>query len=263
MAYAQAIAADFPREDSLCEACGYPLRGVSTDACPECGAAVADSSPTRRTGLPWQRRWRLSSYVATVAAMATSPRWAFGRMSLGDPAWNGRLFLLANACVAGGVWLGLDLVWTARHAFWAWAVAMATVKAVIVLTYLEVLGLSFFCKRRGWRMPLARAERVGCYASVGWVPAVALLAGVHALEQRGWLSGLWSGVASPLGARAIELGMLTAAAGIAMLWFEWLSWLGARRVRFANVAEPATPLSPGAADGGAPQIRETPRRHGV
>ena len=46
-------------------------------------------------------------------------------------------------------------------------------------------------ERLGGRMPVARAERLGCDASVGWLPAVAAMARVHALERRGVLASGW------------------------------------------------------------------------
>ena len=104
---------------------------------------------------------------------------------------------------------------------------------MIALTYVEALGLSFFSRRRGWRIGLGRAERVACYASVGWLPAVAALAGVHALEQGGVFASLWGAWIGPW-THAAELGVLVAAGGVVMLWFEWLCWLGARRIRYAN-----------------------------
>lgn len=226
----------FPDEDSLCEACGYRLHGVGGDRCPECGLPVADSSPVRRTGLPWQRAWGVGAFVRTAAAMVRSPGGTFRRMRLSDTGWSARLFLLANACLSGGVWLAIDLSWAGRSLFWSWGVAMAVVKSVIVLTYVEVLGLAFFSRRRGWRVSLRRAERLGGYASVAWPAAVALLASVHALEQRGVLAATWERWIGVWTASA-KLGVLVAAAGVAMLWFEWLCWLGARQIRYANEAE--------------------------
>ncbi|MFW5681400.1 MAG: hypothetical protein ACOC1G_00195 [Phycisphaeraceae bacterium] len=227
----------FPDDDSLCEACGYRLHGVAGDACPECGEAVAASSPDLRTGLPWQHAWGAISFLHTASTMVRSPGEAFRRMSLSDTGWNARLFLLMCACLSGAVWLVIDLAWAGRSVFWSWGVAMAVVKSVILLTYVEVLGLSFFSRRRGWRVSLDRAERLGGYASVAWPAAAAVLASIHALEQRGVLAGAWERWIG-MWSFSAKLGVLVAAAGVAMLWFEWLCWLGAQRIRYAN-APPA------------------------
>lgn len=228
----------FPDAESLCEACGYRLYGVGGDRCPECGTPVADSSPEQRTGLAWQHAWGPIAFVRTAGEVMRSPGRAFRRMSLYDTGWNARVFLLGSACLSGVVWLMIDLAWAGRSVFWSWGVAMAVVKSVILLTYVEVLGLRFFSRRRGWRITLGRAERLGGYASVAWPAAAGMLAAVHALEQRGVLASLWErwiGVWSG----SAKLGVLVATAGVAMLWFEWLCWLGAQRIRFANADPPS------------------------
>ena len=115
----------------------------------------------------------------------------------------------------------------------AWGYAMLAVNAVLIMTYVETLGVTFFSYRRGWRVPFATAERVACYASVGWVPATVVMAGIHlALEtrtlQRWWLIHFSQWTAD------YTLGLWAVGFGLAILGFESLVWLGVRRVRYGN-----------------------------
>ena len=67
-------AADAP--DRLCERCGYDLRDLPQERCPECGLAFdARAAPTPR--IPWLRRRRVGAVVAfwqTVLMATFSPR---------------------------------------------------------------------------------------------------------------------------------------------------------------------------------------------
>jgi hypothetical protein len=57
-----------------CEKCGYTLTAVATaDTCQECGTAIADSRPTARPGLAWQRGPSLRSWLATLGRYAVRP----------------------------------------------------------------------------------------------------------------------------------------------------------------------------------------------
>ena len=110
---------------------------------------------------------------------------------------------------------------------------MGTAKGVLLFSYVEAAGLWFFSRRRGWRVPFRRAERIVAYASVGWLPAAALLAaaapalagpGADAFGQR--LLGAPHPLLGPL--------LLLALLGAAGLAFETLAWVGVRRLRYAN-----------------------------
>src|SRR5262249_5559751 len=104
--------------------------------------------------------------------------------------------------------------------------------AVIGMTYIEALGVSFFSRRRGWRVPWRLAERVVCYAAVGWIPATMLCVKAFMLVPSGYFFRLghrWGGSWDTL-----EVFVPVIVLSLSVLWFETLVWLGARQMRFAN-----------------------------
>ncbi len=107
------------------------------------------------------------------------------------------------------------------------------VAGLYLLSYVEVLGVIFFGRRRGWRVPFALAERVVCYACVGWMPAAILMGLTLDRYMAGdidrWmhrLLGVWGTWQS------IEMMVLIGC--VAMLWFEMLVWIGVRQTKHAN-----------------------------
>ena len=235
----------FPHREALCESCGYPLMGVASDGvCPECGAAVADSHPCWRTGPAWEARRSPRTALRTALAIALHPRRTFRRMRVDGVNGPARAFL---ALVAGAVavgWCALELILLVQvnppRALGAVAllviacsVLVAVSGFIALLTYIEALGVTYFSGRRGWRVPWRLAERVVCYASVGWVPAALVLAKARVLEVSGaldrWLYRLM-GVPVPDYALAV---MALVFAG-AILGFEVLVWVGVRQVRYGN-----------------------------
>jgi hypothetical protein len=72
------IARDIP-----CLKCGYNLRGLTTDRCPECGASIA-LARTRESFLPWlhrRRMGRLRAFWATVAVVLFRPQRLYAEFS--------------------------------------------------------------------------------------------------------------------------------------------------------------------------------------
>lgn len=221
------MAEPFPREDDLCESCGYPLRGVAaTGFCPECGAAVEASDPRRRPGLPWQNRRSAGALLHTAAQVFFRPRRAFRQARVHDPRLPARLYLLTLATAASALWAGTAALTTRPNALGLVGGAILVGHAVIVLTYVEALGLAWIGRQRGWRTPLAVTETVACYAAVGWLPAVLIaraLLGLLALAPpRVWLDPAY----------LPALGVTVAA--IAMFAFEIYVFIGVRQVRYAN-----------------------------
>src|SRR6185312_2923590 len=51
------------QEDKYCPACGYDLRGITSDRCPECGLDVRGAS---QFTVPWQDRKRIGEIRALV-----------------------------------------------------------------------------------------------------------------------------------------------------------------------------------------------------
>jgi hypothetical protein len=224
------------RDDWLCERCGYPLKGVETrpDAhCPECGLAVDESRPHRRIGPAWQNHPSPRAWLATAAAVLGHPRDTFRTMRLDGSNLPPRLFLLSMALGVGTFWGIFTAALGTRAGLMSWAAGMVAGKLVLVMSYIEAGGVAFFSGRRGWRVPFHTAERVTGYASVGWLLAAFILAGLNLLERGGFFDPLLDAVAGPY-AEAVRPVLGLAALGLAILGFETLVWTGVRAVRFGN-----------------------------
>jgi len=216
----------FPSNDTLCEACGYALQGLSSAGdCPECGRAIAESSPALRTGP--------DALLKTVADLALRPRLFFRNMRVDGSNASARGFLaLATVfiglgwCVMQVFWIGSSLGTGLIH----WTILSAS---IVLLSYIEAVGVVFFSRKRDWRVPFKLAERLACYASIGWIPAAFVMGWALAHFQDGsidrWMRqllgtwGLW---------QSVELLVLIGA--VAMMWFEVLVWTGVRQTKFAN-----------------------------
>ncbi|GAB4108322.1 MAG: hypothetical protein Kow00105_14990 [Phycisphaeraceae bacterium] len=147
---------------------------------------------------------------------------------------SARLVLLLVAMTSGITWFILLNGWHAGTGLTRTVIlSLVVCDAVILLSYVEALGVWYFSRRRGWRIPMKLAERLVCYSAIGWWPAAVSMALAVQAQQRGlidrWMSHLiggwepWQSIA-----------LLVLIAGLAMLWFETLVWIGVRKTRFAN-----------------------------
>lgn len=224
----------FPGPDSLCEACGYALRGLSCDgACPECGQAIAESSPDLRTGPAWHDGSILRGLAQTLSHLTFHPKRFFRTMRIDGSNDRARLFLALVAGMCGLGWGAMELALQRGGDEDILARSTAAALGVIVLSYIEALGVTFFSRRRDWRVPFNLAERLVCYASIGWVPAAAAMGVIYRLLANGtldrWMQRLL-GVWGPW--QAVALWMM--AGSVAMLGFEVLVWTGVRQTKHAN-----------------------------
>lgn len=224
----------FPTDDALCEQCGYPLRGLPGDAvCPECGLAVSESSPAKRLGVEHGFETKVFRLMEIIFASLFVPKATFRAMPIDVSRWKDRLILLLCALMAGSAWgaIGGEAVeGVYRHADW---LDRLVPLAVIVMTYIEMLGVSAFSKQRGWRVPFALAERVCCRAAIGWLPGLLIAgAGMWVLK---WFAFGQPWFEQPYG--IVRVGWLFFAVLFvsALLWFESLVWVGVRQVKYANV----------------------------
>lgn len=233
----------FPTDDSLCERCGYPLKGLSHDAvCPECGLAVAESSPVKRFGMPINKGRGLAlRYVKVQLKIIFSPRSFFRALSINEGNPRHKRYFFSSIMIAAVVWFLLmlgGLLWIDHAPLnlklirYRFLLLVFFILGLMLLTCIEMIGVTAFSKRRGWRVPFHLAERVCCYASVAWVPGVAIAAAGYWLLEvfaagQPWFEQL-------LG--LVRVGWLCYAGLfiLSLLWFETLVWIGVRQVKYAN-----------------------------
>lgn len=252
----------FPSRDSLCEDCGYPLRGLADKThCPECGAALSKSSPGRRDLGEALKDQSVYGFLKRAAMFLSHPRDAFRRLPIDGPDLLGQGFLFWMSTLSA---LAFSLIWfvialTPGHptrapvqgysGFMVCFIAAAVL--INLLTYMEMLGVTAISRRRGWRVPYRLAERVCCYASVGWLPGVLLAgAGLFLIDRfavgRLWFNGL-------VGLVRVSWLCYGGVFVLSLLWFETLVWIGVRQVRFAN-AWPAEPVGVGPGAGNSDDL---------
>jgi hypothetical protein len=154
-------------------------------------------------------------------------------MRIDGPNHTARLFLLLVAAGLGALWFAV------AQGVYGYTPASALLQEAILtsgivsLTYVEALGVTYFSRRRGWRVPFRLAERLVCYCAIGWLP-VAIIMGVTMRfyadgRLDGWMSSLL-GVWGPW--QSLELLVLIGA--VSLLWFETLVWVGVRQTKYAN-----------------------------
>ena len=231
----------FPWPGSVCESCGYSLQGQMPDGvCPECGLDVEASNPIHRPGLPWQNRMTLKNWLATLCLLFFVPGRNFRKLRIGGANVGDRIFLctliFGLAAVVWGVFQYYRI-----YRPWLWSVIIMT--GIPAATYIEVLGVMFFSKRKGWRVPFELAEQVACYASVGWIPAIALMAAIQILYERGFIATWWYAYWGSSYTMKIDfvtdIALSIAVFTVSILWFETLVWLGVRKTCFANAPSPS------------------------
>ncbi|MEM6505339.1 MAG: hypothetical protein AAF711_07715 [Planctomycetota bacterium] len=232
----------FPAVDSLCEVCGYPLRGLPADGvCPECGSVVIESSPAIRTLDFTGHGLGLKTYWRTLLNFLIHPKRSFRLLAISRSSLVPEKFLFRNSFISGLlisaiVFVGTSFIIQPRFHTIPFRSAMilflACAVGISLLTFIEMLGVTAFSRRRGWRVPLPVAQRVCCLASVGWLPG-AVIAGVGI-----WLLQAY-GVGRPwfdqlLGLVRVGWLLYGVLFVLSALWFETLVWIGVRQVKYAN-----------------------------
>lgn len=249
------LASDITDTTLLCERCGYVLEGLDErGACPECGKPIAESLPSARTGTPFQTSPGLRGFLRQCWSLVRRPAELFAAMRVeSDP--NALLFFFSSGLAAIslvgpiGIFALLlgdspeDRVIGVTVPLFLW---LPFVFALVFLMWLERVGVVFFSRKRGWRVPRPVAAAICANAAPGWIAAGALVhvgIGLMLLIQRitydlprGWRP--WAETA------AAAMPFLGFIAG--MLIFETLVYIGVRRCKYANWVERPAPASPAA-----------------
>lgn len=240
----------------LCEYCGYDLAGLTrNDNCPECGKPIAESLPENRTGTPWQVALKTKTrWCRTARSVMLHPRavWANTR---NDP-WQARRLAIINCLIAGAVFLipfilvaGFNDIFRINDesthmsfqemsvkegmieiafVLLAWFIYTIVIGGILwVLTAIEVIGISHFGRRRGWRTDRPLARVICAHSSYLWIPTTASAGTV--------LCGLFffRGM-SIFDALPFIFGGAGFAFLLGMLLFETWVYLGFRAMRYAN-----------------------------
>lgn len=159
----------------LCESCGYDITPLAQSArttpallCPECGVAVCDSFPSRRSGTPWQQRHTFMNALRTIFDAHFHPcsMWRRVRPESTDfPLWtNVALFVpipLALLC-APFIHIYALVLWAASV-----VILLLTMLAIVAVAHCVAYVLR-------WRSPpdmrYAALDHASCY----WPSTIAL-----------------------------------------------------------------------------------------
>jgi hypothetical protein len=230
-----------PADDALCEACGYPLKGLSADAvCPECGLAVVESSPARRT-LYIDDPTSLRCHAVLLFRVMTKPASVFRTLAIKRSVRAVLLRLMCCAALAAACWTAVAWAggkWRATVRWQGYAIEdlalmfVGVFAAVCVLTCIEASGVTAFSRRRGWRIPFSLALQVCSLASIAWVPgAIIASIGFEWLQEYGAGRPWFEQLVGLVRVGWLIYGVIFV---VALVGFETLVWIGVRQVRFAN-----------------------------
>jgi len=166
----------------------------------------------------------------TLFGLATRPAGFFRGTSIDGSNVPPRVYVLGVACLTGLMW-GVGEAWALRTPIpLAFGYGMVAAKLVLVCAYVEALGVAYFSRRRGWRVPLRVAERIVCYASPGLFLSAALLLKLRMALATGALPlPRWF-----LDLPGADLLLVVVPFAVAVLSFEALVWVGVRQMKFAN-----------------------------
>lgn len=228
----------------LCEDCGYAINGIPADqVCPECGREIARSLPSHRTGSAWQVKPGLGAWFRTLRSLSTQPRQEFSRIRP-ETSWT---LLVTNLALSATIFMPSVVIQQSLsrnqlpdHAeifasmFHGLSFGLLVSAIYLGLTTIEVIGVRFWSRRLGRRLPVRVILGVCAHASFAWL-AAAFLSGLGwAIAPRAHL--LLPNNPSQWFSLPVGLAILVGAGSlIGMVLFETLVYLGVRRCRYINV----------------------------
>ncbi|MGB0768671.1 MAG: hypothetical protein ACPGYV_13300 [Phycisphaeraceae bacterium] len=183
----------------------------------------------------------VARYASRLASVMVGPSRFYRQLDVAGRNGGARRHLFVTLALAATLHLAVMLIGemaidrtplSRRVVMPAIALWLTVFAVLVAMTYIEMLGVTAFSRRRGWRVPFRLAERVCAFASAGWLPGVVIagvgtwVLGVHG-QGRPWFEQLIG---------LVRVGWLCYAALFvaSFLWFETLVWIGVRRVKFAN-----------------------------
>ena len=278
----------------LCESCGYLLEGLIESPgefadgnaaqnlappgnCPECGRPIATSLPTHRTGTDWQKfyhhanfqkRYGITAWLRTAWSMR-HPKRTFDQLRIENK--SSRWLLAINLLIAGAILIdplvgalvgdpsrgghARDVIAQLAITGVVW-IALACIGAGLLfsLTALEVFGIRFISRQRGWRLTPQAAWQIVSHASYGWILfatlpmlAMALLYSVLVLFNVA-PNGTFSiapiypdPISWPV---VIQGGLVVGGLVLGLFIFESLVYIGVRRCKFATALPDSQPIPP-------------------
>lgn len=231
----------------LCERCGYVLSGLSEQgACPECGKAIAESLPSRRTLVYDPKRG--AGWLTIAKAMVRSPLRAYSTMKVDVARAKGfadRSFHIVGGLTgiaAMALWFDIprrrftpsidEVIISAVASLLAGlVVTIGTFALLWLVTLIERLGSRNIGRWHRWHITREVAYCVCAYASVGWLLGVLALLAWTVLYVIQTFSAAGTG---PRVDGAFSLLGAPVSFLIGLFGYELLVYIGLRRCKFAN-----------------------------